>query len=214
LCDCVGFNLAKGSVLTALDIPASRPFCNRVQIDGSIIATTARGLFMGNRGRLHTADQRLGNARWSNKSWITCSLAYPRDHRKIWGDGYTELFFLDEAIALSAGHRPCAQCRRQAYDLFREAWFVALGERPLAPAIDARMHSDRIDPLSGGQKRHQANLDQLPDGTCIRVPGTSEAALVLGGRLLQVRPDGYGEALERPVNVVATFSLQGAVSPS
>lgn len=159
---------------------------------------------MGNRGRIHTADQRLGDARWSNKSWITCSLTYRGRRREIWSDSYSELFFLDEAVALSAGHRPCGQCRRQANDLFREAWFRALGERPRVAAIDARMHDDRIDPSTGVQKRHPANLDDLPNGTCITVPETGEPALVLGRKLLPVRAGGYGEALERPVGVMAT----------
>jgi len=89
------------------------PLQNRVSPFGELITTSARGLFMGNRGgRFHTADRTLTSRRWASRQWICCRLQFKQRHRKVWGDSYTELFFLDEVTALAAGHRPCFECRR------------------------------------------------------------------------------------------------------
>jgi hypothetical protein len=81
---------------------------NRVTPFGEFIATLARGTMMGNRGgRLHGAQRQLGTRRWASKQWICCKLDFSDRHRTVWGDGYTELFFLDEVTAFAAGHRPC-----------------------------------------------------------------------------------------------------------
>ncbi len=90
------------------------PHQNRVLATGEFVADPARGLFMGNRGILHDEYQRIGHVRWRHKAWITCRLKYKGWFREIMQLGnYTELFFLDEAVALAAGHRPCALCRRE-----------------------------------------------------------------------------------------------------
>src|SRR5688500_15168681 len=96
------------------------PLQNRVTPFGEIEAAPARGLFMGNRGILHDANQQLGRARWRHKSWVTCLLSFKDRRREVMAPRrYTELFFCDEAVALAAGHRPCAECRREDYERFR-----------------------------------------------------------------------------------------------
>ena len=89
------------------------PLQNRVTPMGDIIADAARGTLMGNRGILHNASRQLGAARWRHRSWICCRLSFKNRRRQVMAPGrYTELFFLDEATALAAGHRPCCECRR------------------------------------------------------------------------------------------------------
>ena len=88
------------------------PRQNRVNPWGEIISVSDRGLFMGNRGTLHDAHGQLTSQRWTRKPWVTCQLSFKDRHRQVMSPGqYTELFFLDEATALAAGHRPCATCQ-------------------------------------------------------------------------------------------------------
>src|SRR5215470_15381258 len=117
------------------------PLQNRVTPAGEIVADAGRGLMMGNRGCLHGPDRRLGGARWRSKAWICCRLDWKGVRRDPMPPGrWTALFFLDEATALAAGHRPCAYCRRADFDAFARAWAAAdAGERLRAPAIDARL---------------------------------------------------------------------------
>ena len=108
----------------------SSPLANRVDPSGAIQAVAARGTLMGNRGgRIHLAADpetgegpRLGRRRWASRQWICCVLAFKGRRRQVMGPGYTELFFLDEATALAAGHRPCFECRRAEALAFAEAW--------------------------------------------------------------------------------------------
>ena len=97
------------------DHPSARqahPLQNRVDPFGKICAIPARGALMGNRGgRLHTPEQRVVRS-WVSRRWITCRLTFRDRRRHVMGDSYTELFFMDEATALAAGHRPCFECRR------------------------------------------------------------------------------------------------------
>ena len=175
------------------------PLQNRVLATGEIIAHPARGLFMGNRGILHGADRRLGPARWKHRAWIICALAHKDWHRQVMAPGtYTELFFLDEAVALAAGHRPCALCRRDAY----RAYAAAAGQDGTAPALDARLHAERAIPRRFEQRRHMAPIDTLPDGA-ILFDGAPK--LVLGDSLRPVRPDGYGPAEARPASGQVTL---------
>ena len=107
------------------------PLQNRVSPLGEIVATAERGGLMGNRGILHDRDRRLGVSRWKHPHWVCCRLAFLGRHRPVMTPGrYTELFFLDEATALAAGHRPCAECRRADYTRFLDAWTAAHGARP------------------------------------------------------------------------------------
>src|SRR5262245_29849854 len=120
------------------------PLQNRVTPFGDLIATEARGLLMGNRGRLHDASRRI--VRYAQgRRWIACVTGFRGRRRQVMRpESYTELFFLDEAVALGAGHRPCAECRHGDYQRFRSAWSHAgLGETS-ADAMDRRLHADRL----------------------------------------------------------------------
>ena len=122
---------------------------------------------MGNRGILHDAGRRLGRARWRHPHWICCRLSFKGRKRRVMTPGrYTELFFLDEATALAAGHRPCFECRREDFRAFQAAWRRAFGARSeaSAPAIDRALHAARVEPRSRRQIRFEAALDDLPDG--------------------------------------------------
>ena len=170
------------------------PLPNRVLATGEIVADPARGLFMGNRGILHNENQRLSKARWRHKAWIICELAHKDWHRGVMSPGnYTELFFLDEAVALAAGHRPCKLCRRRAYEQFVEAAQYTGS----APEFDQRLHNERAIPRRFEQRRHEIDIREAPDGAIIlqRFP-----MLVLGDRLLPVHVGGYGPAEVRPVS--------------
>ncbi len=170
---------------------------NRVNPLGALIADPARGLFMGNRGgRIHDDARRLTARRWASKQWICCVLDFQGRRRTVWGDGYTELFFLDEVTALAAGHRPCFECRRADANAFADAWDRASGHRPRAPEMDAVLHAERID---GRDKRvHRRDLAGLPDGTMIAIEG--DAFALRGDALLRWSPSGYVEGRPRPAS--------------
>jgi len=167
---------------------------NRVTPYGEIIADPARGLFLGNRGCLCDEAGRLARRRWRLKAWITCRLSYkdwwrPVMRPRVW----TELFFLDEATALAAGHRPCALCRRQDYNRYRFAWAEAVGlsSPPLAVEMDARLHRDRTR-RDRSKVTYQANLKDLPDGCMVALPDDAKRpVLINNGRLLYWSPGGY-----------------------
>ena len=169
------------------------PLQNRVTPFGELIATPARGTLMGNRGCLHDAQQRIRRA-FAVKRWIICVLEFKGRHRQVMAPGrYTELFFLDEATALSAGHRPCFFCRRDDAVRFRAAWQEGNGvRRVLARDIDAVLHRER---LSGAKKRMHAlpmSLQELPDGAMLQEG--AESYLVLQSRALKWSPAGYRNA--------------------
>jgi hypothetical protein len=171
------------------------PLQNRVAPTGEIVADPARGLLMGNRGCLHGPDRRLGAARWRSKLWICCVLAWKGVRRDPMPPGrWTALFFLDEATALAAGHRPCAYCRRADFAAFAEAWRAAHGppdgrERPRAAEIDARLHAERVDPRTRRQLTRPAVAGELPDGVMVRAGGAP--GLLAGGAVLPWTFAGY-----------------------
>lgn len=160
------------------------PHRNRVTPLGELVADLARGLVYGNRGCLHDEAGEIRRA-FAARRWIACRLEFRGRRRPLLQPGrYTELFFLDEATAFAAGHRPCAECRREDYDRFR----TLLGE-PGADAIDSRLHAER---LVGRERRlHPARLGELPEGAFVLEAG--EPWLVLGGELLRWTPGGYAE---------------------
>ena len=166
------------------------PLQNRVTPRGQLIAHPARGLVYGNRGCLHDVHGRI-RRRYAGKRWIACRLDFRGWHREplMQPGRFTELFFLDEATALAAGHRPCALCRREDYDRFGELWRRLHPDDAGADAIDARLHRERVDPATRGQRIHETSLDELPDGAFVLVDG--EPRLVLGQRLLRWAPSGY-----------------------
>jgi hypothetical protein len=173
------------------------PLQNRVTPDGEIIAHPARGQFMGNRGCLH--DDRTIVRRWNTRLWITCLTSFAGRRRPLMTPGrYTELFFLDEAVALAAGHRPCAECRRGDFERYVGFWCEGLGgPRPRPPEIDATLERARVDRRAKRQVTFEADLADLPDGSFIRHSGETRPLLVLGDRLFPYDPVGYDAPLER-----------------
>lgn len=167
---------------------------NRVAPDGRFVATPARGTLMGNRGILHDAQGQIGARRWAHKTWVCCALSFKNRHRKILTPGrYTELFFLDEAVALAAGHRPCAECRRADYLAFKAAWPHAA---PRAADLDARLHAERAHPGARRLRQTHGATDQLPTGAFIRLAQTAYLLTAQGAHPFS--PDGYGPPVPRP----------------
>jgi hypothetical protein len=185
------------------------PLRNRVTPEGEIVADPARGTLMGNRGRLHGVDGRFGAALWTTKAWIACALAFRGRRREIMAPGsFTELFFLDEATAFAAGHRPCAECRRAAYRGFRAHWEGAFG-LARAPEIDAALHAARVR-RDRSKVTFDAAAETLPDGTMIRT--ATGPALILGPALLPWGPGGYGAPRPRPRGAVTVLTTAPVVA--
>lgn len=161
---------------------------------------------MGNRGRLHDGAGRIGR-RWQGKAWITCTLR-EKPRRGSAGvlppNGYTRLFFLDEAVACAAGHRPCAECRRAVYNDFRAAWGRAFGQTASAAEMDRVLHTARIDAATRGQRHHAAQAESLPFGAFILHEGVPH--LVTDDALYPYSPDGYGAPLKRPAKMVTVLT--------
>ena len=173
------------------------PLQNRVTPLGELIADPARGLVYGNRGCLHDASGRI-RRRFNGRRWIACRLRFRGWHRSplMQPGRFTELFFLDEATAFAAGHRPCALCRREDYTQLTELWRGLHPGDVGADAIDARLHAERFDPRSRAQRHHEADLDDLPDGAFVLRDGGPH--LVLGTGLLRWTPAGYTDPAPRP----------------
>ena len=170
------------------------PLQNRVTPWGEIIATPDRGMFTGNRGIIHDPASRTLTRRWASPAWLTCLCEFRGRRRQVMGGrSWTELFFLDEATAFAAGHRPCFFCRRDDANRFRAAWQAGNGVGPvLAPEIDAVLHRER---LQGGRKRLHAlpmPLSKLPDGAMVQ--GGNESFLFARGRALRWSTAGYDAA--------------------
>ena len=166
------------------------PLQNRVTPLGELIADPGRGLVYGNRGCLHDATGRI-RRRFNGKRWIACRLQF-----RGWQRGpllqpgrFTELFFLDEATALAAGHRPCALCRREDYNRLVAIWGELHSGQVGADAIDAQLHAERLEPDTRAQRHHDASLDELPDGAFVLREGAP--CLVLGDELLTWTAAGY-----------------------
>lgn len=170
------------------------PLRNRVGPDGLITDAPVRGLFTGNRGILHGADRVMGPALWKHRAWICCTLDWQGRKRDVMtGRSWTELFFLDEAVAMAAGHRPCAYCRRAAYVRFMECWQAATGTRPKAPDVDKTLHRARA--LRGARRlqTHRARAETLPDGAFVAGPH-----LIAGDAALPYTAAGYAAPVPRP----------------
>jgi len=163
---------------------------NRVTPYGDIVDSPLRGKWMGNRGCIHDGQDIV--RQWNGKRWITCALSFKGWTAPKWAPGrWTALFFFDEAIALAAGHRPCALCRKHDYQRFR----AALGARS-ADEIDARLHADRLD---GRVKRlFSMPWRDVPDGAFVDIDGV--AARVEGDALVTWSDtQGYVGRLGRPL---------------
>ena len=150
---------------------------NRVTPFGELVAEPARGLVYGNRGCLHDEERRI-RRRYAVKRWIACRLEFRGWKRSplLQPGRFTELFFLDEATAFAAGHRPCALCRNEDYRTFTSWWRdLHPNDLPGADEIDIRLHEERIDPVTRGQRRHEAAYAGLPDGAFV-VDGESRCS--------------------------------------
>ena len=186
------------------------PRQNRVTPRGSFIATAARGTLMGNRGCLHSDDGRILRA-WQVRRWITCVLSFRGRWRFVMPPGrWTALFFLDEATALAAGHRPCAECRRDDYRRFRDAFLAAhAGHPPGADPMDLTLHAARVDERRM-KRTYEAPAASLPNGTFVEIGG--QPWLVQGDRLLAWTPSGYAELRARPTGHVTVLTPRPTVA--
>ncbi|MCB2078837.1 MAG: hypothetical protein KDE55_14210 [Novosphingobium sp.] len=146
---------------------------------------------MGNRGCLHDENGNIGRRRWTTKSWVCCALEFKGLKRAIMAPGaYTELFFLDEVTALAAGHRPCWECRREAYQNFMSA--ISANS---ANEADNLLHPERILDFAD---RPYAELDSLPDGAIVSPDGMEKFYLRWKGQILRWSFAGYEALFEAP----------------
>ncbi len=183
------------------------PLPNRIRPDGSLFADPARGTLFGNRGgRFHDPDTREAPRRlYASRQWICCVLAFKNRRHKVWGRGYTAVFFCDEVTALAAGHRPCAECRRRDAHAYRAAFVSSMGldETPLFPQIDAALDEERR--RGRAKRQHRLPAEELPDGTMIQDDPGRWLAL-REGEALRWSPSGYVERCARPAGVVAVLT--------
>jgi hypothetical protein len=167
------------------------PRQNRVNPWSEVMATPARGTLMGNRGNLHNAAGQIVRNHQVTR-WIICLLEFNGRKRRVMQAGhYTELFFLDEATALAAGHRPCAECQRARYDLYRDFWAKAhgRGQRPRAGEMDAALQAARWE--KGHKVTYCAPLAELPAGVIVATLEQAEPYLVWQGQLWRWDFTGY-----------------------
>jgi hypothetical protein len=174
------------------------PLQNRVTPFGDIVAIAQRGLFTGNRGIIHDpATKMLIRRRWTTRAWLICSCDFKgRRRTPMAGRSWTELFFLDEAVALAAGHRPCFLCRRAAAQRFQACWASSpAAPPPSARQMDAVLHRERI--AQGRKRLHPLPLppSALPDGAVVALAG--HAYTICSGLAYRWTEDGYdhGEIL-------------------
>lgn len=190
------------------------PHQNRVTPASELIATPARGTLTGNRGCLH--DERGEIVRdFVGKRWIACLLEFRGRRRALMTPGrYTELFFLDEATSLAAGHRPCAECRRDDYNAFRRAWVAAglpsRGALLSAGEMDTRLHAERLDG-TGAKTTHSAHLADLPDGVFVVGESSDQSLLFHSGLLWPWTPGGYSAPfapkMDAPIRLLTPPSI-------
>ncbi len=188
---------------------------NRVSPFSMLTATPERGAWTGNRGVIHNAHKEIVRNH-AVKYWITCALEYKNFQRKVMTPNrWTELFFLDEATAFAAGHRPCGFCRHPDFKRFKNLWLVANAERyaleenTKIDVIDALIHQERLDE-NGLQKTFKKTLTTLPDGTFVNLDRTPKAYLWFQQSLYEWSFSGYTKVLEfdknQAVNVLTPFS--------
>ena len=190
------------------------PKQNRVTPFSTLIATPARGTLMGNRGCLHDDHEQIQHP-FLGKRWIICLLEFKGRKRSVMTPGhYTELFFLDEATALAAGHRPCAECQRDRYNLFRETWAkanpnLADKSRPAATLLDDQLHLER---MAMSTQAHQfcKTIENLPDGAFI-TDDEQTAYLVLKNKLFRWSPSGYDRGPDTAIHYPARILTPASV---
>ena len=190
------------------------PRQNRVTPFSNLIVTTTHGTLMGNRGCLHDDQGRI-RRQFQGKRWIICLLEFKGRKRSVMMPGqYTELFFLDEATALAAGHRPCAECQRDRFNLFRETWAranpdLAGASRPAATLLDEQLHLERMATSSQAHK-FCTSIGNLPDGVFI-TDDELTTYLVLDNKLERWSPAGYEQspitAIHFPARILTPASV-------
>jgi hypothetical protein len=178
------------------------PARNRVTPMGDIVAIPLRGAWTGNRGVIHRGREIVRFH--ASDLWITCALEFRDQWREQWlPNRWTHLYFHDEAVSLSAGHRPCAECRRSSYNAYRAAWAEGLGvQPPSAKDMNRTLHGERIVRGTHRRRLHERAWDTLPDGTFVALDDGS--ALVLGDQLTEWTYDGYGAPRARPASGMAS----------
>jgi len=181
------------------------PLQNRMTPFGVPIAVGARGLVYANRGNMHDARRHIRRP-FGVKRWIACQLEFRGWHRAplMQPGRFTELFFLDEATAFAAGHRPCRLCRYADYEAFVDTW-TEIHRRAAtnADAIDEVLHRERWDPSERRQRHHEAPPRDLPDGTFV-LGENGEPRLVLGSSLMRWTPAGYANRNARKPRATVT----------
>jgi hypothetical protein len=182
--------------------PAASPARNRVTPLGEIVAIPLRGAWTGNRGMLHRGREIVRFH--ASDLWITCALEFRGRRREQWQPHhYTFLYFHDEAVSLAAGHRPCAECRRDSYNAFRSAWADGLGvTQPAAKEINRQLHRERIVRRTHRRRLHELPWAELPVGAFVWLDDA--ARLSLDGSLIEWTHAGYGAARLRPTRGAAS----------
>jgi hypothetical protein len=175
------------------------PLQNRITPNGDIISTTARGAWLGNRGVIHNAQKQTIKP-FNLKAWITCALEFRGRHREVMmPNRWTELFFLDEATAFSAGHRPCFQCRYKDHKRFKSAWLkgnpqYGFTEKTPVSEIDKILHAERIN--KGEKVTYNDDPANLPDCTFILID--SLPYVISKDLMYQWTPIGYEKGITLP----------------
>jgi hypothetical protein len=180
------------------------PRQNRVAPTGEIVAIPLRGGWMGNRGILHDdAGQVVRNH--ASSLWITCALSFKGWRAEQWQPHhYTVLFFHDEAVSLAAGHRPCALCRREAYDAYRQSLATHEHAKVLsAKEIDTRLHAERLIPRTRTRRLHELRWPDVPVGAFVML---DDAPHLVGSEgLVRWTTEGYADTSPRPRNGTAVL---------
>jgi len=171
------------------------PERNRVTPMGDIVAIPLRGAWTGNRGILHSGHEIVRFH--ASDLWITCALEFRGRWREQWRPHrWTHLYFHDEAVALAAGHRPCAECRRASYRAYQAAWAAGLGTSlPSAARMNRQLHTERIMRGTHSRRLHAASWADLPDGAFVLL---GPPAVVVGDELITWTHAGYGNRQPRP----------------
>ena len=191
------------------------PLQNRVNPFSTLISTPERGAWTGNRGVIHNERKEIIKNH-AVKYWITCVLNYKNAQRSVMSPNrWTELFFLDEATAFAAGHRPCGFCRHPDFKRFKDLWIKANGEqygltsKTKMDIIDAIIHQGRLD-KNGVQKTFKSTLTALPDGTFITLDESGKAYLWYQQNLYEWSFSGYTKVSQfdknQEVNVLTPLS--------
>jgi hypothetical protein len=187
---------------------------NRVDPQGNIISTTARGAWLGNRGQLHGKGKTILRP-FKHQAWIICLLQFKGRHREVMSPGlWTELFFLDEATAFASGHRPCFECRREDAVRFKAAWLKGNPQYGFADKVDIGkideiIHKERIA-KDGSKVTYEAAIENLPDGAFLLIG--NEPYLLAGSAIHHWTPFGYDECLPLPKGEVTVLTPRSVVN--